>query len=466
MVTGQIFRGSFGDVRLDTRGNSLIKDLWVRGSQCIRQVAGSYAEQKAYYRFFENERTSEEAITQSMAMRCGSAVKSRMVLVFQDTTEINLYKHRHRLKQDDSIGLTNASAGGLGFLLHPSLVVDALNCFPYGYCHVHLYNRGMEREADKHRYKQLGIEEKESYKWVASSLQAKEVLEQAALKVIIQDREGDIYEQFATIPDKKTDLLIRAKSNRNLGKGEKLFSKVAACKVAGTYSILVDGDRRKKRNKREVELEVRFTEVELKNASRTAKEIAPTVKLWCVEAKQAGGTKAKQAVCWRLLTTIPVTRFEHALMVIDWYSRRWMIEEVFRILKKEGYNVEGSELGSGTSVKKLCLLTLDAIIKLFQMSIAYAADEEEGIPETVCFTKEQAQCLHNQNSKLEGRTEKQRNPYRQGSLRYATWIIARLGGWKGYASERKPGITTLWIGIERFYNIFKGWKLARDVYTR
>jgi hypothetical protein len=41
-----------------------------------------------------------------------------------------------------------------------------------------------------------------------------------------------------------------------------------------------------------------------------------------------------------------------------------------------------------------------------------------------------------------------------------------LGGWKGYASERKPGITTLWIGIERFYNIFKGWKLARDVYTR
>lgn len=453
-------------MRLDARGNALVRDLWVRGSQSIRQVAGSYAEQKAYYRFFENERTSEEAITQSMALRCGSAVKNRMVLVFQDTTEINLYKHRHRIKLDDSIGLTNAAEGGLGFMLHPSLVVDALNCFPYGYCHVHLYNRGMEREADKHRYKQVGIEEKESYKWIASSLQAKEVLEQAAFKVIIQDREGDIYEQFATIPDEKTDLLIRAKSNRNLGEGEKLFSKVAACKVAGTYSITVDGDRRKKRTKRKAELEVRFTEVELKNASRTAKEIAPTVKLWCVEAKEAGGTKQGQAVCWRLLTTIPVTTFEQALMVIEWYSQRWMIEEVFRILKKEGYNVEGSELGSGASVKKLCLLTLDAIIKLFQMSICYAADEEEGIPESVCFTKEQTQCLHHQNSKLEGKTEKQKNPYRQGSLRYATWIIARLGGWKGYASERKPGITTLWIGIERFYNIFKGWKLARDVYTR
>src|SRR5215207_3519476 len=140
-----MFDESFGDVRLDVRGNDLIKDLWTRGSQSIRQVAGSNAEQKAYYRFFENERTSEEVIIESMAVRCASAIKNRMVLVFQDTTEINLYNHRNRIKLDDSIGLTNASEGGLGFMLHPSLVVDALNCFPYGYCGVHLYNRGMQR---------------------------------------------------------------------------------------------------------------------------------------------------------------------------------------------------------------------------------------------------------------------------------------------------------------------------------
>ena len=40
IVSGQTFKGSFGDVRLDTRGNALIRDLWVRGSQSIRQVAG------------------------------------------------------------------------------------------------------------------------------------------------------------------------------------------------------------------------------------------------------------------------------------------------------------------------------------------------------------------------------------------------------------------------------------------
>ena len=154
------------------------------------------------------------------------------------------------------------------------------------------------------------------------------------------------------------------------------------------------------------------------------------------------------------------------MTVIEWYSWRWMIEEVFRIMKKEGFDVEASELGCGTSIKKLCLLVLDAIVKLFQMNIAYMTDEEDQIPDTLCFEEEQIECLQMQNTKLEGKTEKQKNPYRKGSLRYATWIIARLGGWKGYASERKPGITTLWIGIEKFYNIFKGWKLARDVYTR
>lgn len=465
MILGHTFKNSFGDVRLDARGNELIKSLWIKGSQSIRQVANDNAEQKGYYRFFENERTTEEAIIRGMSKRCASATKAKAVLIFQDTTEINLYNHKNRIKLDDSIGLTNAAENGLGFMLHPSLVVDAKNCFPYGYCAVHIYNRDFKRAADKHHYKKLSIEEKESYKWIGSCKEAKSALEEAAMKVIIEDREGDIYEQFATIPDESTDLIIRAKSDRNLADGRKLFSKIAACEVAGTYNIIIEGDKRKNRQKRTAQLEVRFTEVEIKNSSRTANNIAPTVKLYCVEAKEEEPS-AKKCVCWRLLTTLPVTTLQDAMMVIEWYSWRWMIEEVFRIMKKEGFDVEASELGCGTSVKKLCLLVLDAIIKLFQMNIAYITDEEDQIPDTLCFEEEQIECLQLQNIQLEGKTEKQKNPYRKGSLRYATWVIARLGGWKGYASERKPGITTLWIGIEMFYNIFKGWKLARDVYTR
>lgn len=57
--------------------------------------------------------------------------------------------------------------------------------------------------ADKYErgYKKLPIEEKESYKWIESSLNTKKVFENAQAVIIVQDREGDIFKQFATIPD-------------------------------------------------------------------------------------------------------------------------------------------------------------------------------------------------------------------------------------------------------------------------
>jgi len=466
----QTFKESFGDKRLDERGNNFIGSLFRSGSHSIRQFSGSNADQKGNYRFLENKRTSEEAIIKSISNRCARAVKGKLVLSIQDTSEINLYKHKNRIKHDGSIGVTNAATNGLGFMIHPSLVVDASNCFPYGYGHVHLFNRKLEREPkqtrDQHGYKKLGIKEKESNKWLSSSQATKENLKEAAMVIIVQDREGDIYEQFATVPDERTHLLIRAKSNRTLPEGGKLFSKVNSGNVSGTYSLKIAGDKRKGQQKRTADMEVRFCEVEIKNSSRTAKDVVPKMKVYCVEAKEKNAPSKKQGVCWRLVTTIQITTLEEALQIIEWYSWRWMIEEVFRILKKEGFDVEASELGCGKSIKKLCLLTLDAIIKIFQMRIVLSMDEEGEMPAEVSFNKTEIECLQMQCKRLEGKTAKQKNPYPKSSLRYATWVIARLGGWKGYASERKPGITTLWIGLEKFYDRFNGFMIAKDVYTR
>ena len=230
------FRNSFGDKRLDERGNRFVRDLLVRGSHSIRQISQSSSAQKGHYRFLENERTPESVITASISKRCALAVKGKVVLSIQDSSQINLYNHKNRINKDDSIGTTNAPKNGLGFMIHPSLVVDAGNCFPYGYCAVHIWNRSLEREdqatKDRHRYKKLTIEDKESNKWQASSKATKVSLKEAAMVIIVQDREGDIYEQFATIPDAQTNLLIRAKSDRALPEGGKLFNKLSnACEI-------------------------------------------------------------------------------------------------------------------------------------------------------------------------------------------------------------------------------------------
>ena len=62
--------------------------------------------------------------------------------------------------------------------------------------------------------------------------------------------------------------------------------------------------------------------------------------------------------------------------------------------------------------------------------------------------------------KLEGKTEKQKNPHPVAQLSWASWIIARIGGWKGYKSESPPGPITMLRGLKRFQSLLEGYKLA------
>src|SRR4051812_21906995 len=49
------------------------------------------------------------------------------------------------------------------------------------------------------------------------------------------------------------------------------------------------------------------------------------------------------------------------------------------------------------------------------------------------------------------------------TLAWCAWIIARLGGWKGYRiSEGPPGPLTMRRGYEQFCSIHKGYTLAKS----
>jgi hypothetical protein len=109
-------------------------------------------------------------------------------------------------------------------------------------------------------------------------------------------------------------------------------------------------------------------------------------------------------------------------------------------------------------------MMLETIIKLFIMQIAYNSEEE--IDPRSCFAEQEIECLDFQITQLEGNTQKLKNPYKPSDLKRYIWAIARLGGWKGYAKQRKPGITTFWIGLQKFSAIMQGWMLFRDVSRR
>ena len=101
-----------------------------------------------------------------------------------------------------------------------------------------------------------------------------------------------------------------------------------------------------------------------------------------------------------------------------------------------------------------------AVLRILQMMLAYDDDREQAVDEV--FTPEEQQCLQVVNEQVQGKSEKLKNPSRPKTLKWATWIIARLGGWKGYASSRKPGPITLQKGLVKFYHMYQGWELFKN----
>lgn len=397
------------DKRLLKRGNKIYQDIFRHSVHSIRQFCSTSADARATYRFLQNDRVSENDIIANLKHNCISSCKGQYVVCIQDTTDINLSAHSRRIYRDGFIGTTNAkNTKDLGFLIHPSLVLDAQTGVPYGYSAVKIWNRPLEfKNKHEREYKKLPIEEKESYKWIEVSRETKESLQEAVQGIlIVQDREGDIYEQFAVIPNEKTDLLVRAASNRTLSNTTKLFSCLDNQPSQGEYEVLVGGSTRLKRKKRTAKLEVRFKQVEIKRTVGANKNTPRTIKLHLVEAKEVG-YNGKDKICWRLLTSLCVDCIQTAMSCIEWYSWRWTIEEVFKILKKEGFDIEASELEYASSIRKLSLMIMEVILKLFLMRLAYE-EPELTLEAEACFSKEEQECLSYQIQRLEGKTEKQK----------------------------------------------------------
>ena len=455
------FEGIFSDKRLNKRGNNIGSILINSRSSSIKGITNNEADQKGFYRFLDNKQVDESQLIQELTQRCGLNVKGRNILVIQDTSSIGLSKHSNHLKTNSGIGLVGNKVG-VGFLAHCSLVIDADDGTMLGFSDVHLWHREEDKSNNTTRaYKKQPIEDKESFRWIQSGNDSKKILESAKSVTIIEDREGDIYEQFCLIPDDKTHLLIRSRDNRRLADGTRLYDTLALEPLAGTYTFRVDADKRKKKEGRIATIEVRYKKVLIKKPlGKISKNLPDQLELYAVEAKEINGPK-KDAVKWRLLTTHIVTTFDDAIAVINDYRQRWYIEQVFRLLKKQGFKIEDSELTSGWAIRKLTILLLNNVLRVMQLLLAYGNEESQPIKEV--FSSEEITCLKVLANKMEQKKTQNKNNYPKDKLSWASWVIARLGGWKGYTKQRPPGPITMKRGLDKFDLIYQGWILAKQI---
>src|SRR6202171_3081294 len=104
------------------------------------------------------------------------------------------------------------------------LAGDAETRHSLGLLDVQVWRRFKSKSKD---YRKQPIEEKESYRWIKGPQRAKAVLTKAAMVTVIDDREGDIYEKWARLPDRRTHLLTPACRDRTVVGGGTLFAIMA-----------------------------------------------------------------------------------------------------------------------------------------------------------------------------------------------------------------------------------------------
>lgn len=426
----------------------------------IRQISRNRAEQVAYYRFLENEQVTLSELVRSLSDHCQQQVSGRHILSISDTSEINLQSHHGRLKPE-GLGVVGNNKD-VGFFIHPTLALDAETGFPLGLSNVQLWTRSPERADKQERDRsKLPIEQKESYKWLASAERSQRCYELGEAKMIthIGDREADLYEEWVTVPDRYNHVLVRVHQDRRLfGQTQSLYTYLSAQPCEGTYSVQVTAEPRTGRTAREALLGVRCALVHIQRPDKLKDEdYPPSLQLYAVEAKEVNPPDGQDPIHWRLMTTHPVVAIEQALQVIQWYCWRWWIEQLFATLKLAGLDIEATQLESIEAIQRLTLFALSVAVKTLQM---VEGRDNPDIPASVTFCEERQQCLTQIAPTLQGRTQKQQNPYPLASLPWATWFIARLGGWSGYRSQRPPGMPTLVNGLRRFEAIFIGWKTA------
>jgi Transposase DDE domain len=494
------------DKRLVKRGNALLDKITTYQTVTIRQMSSGHTEEMGYYRYLSNDAVTEGDLCRTACVQTSGHLANRHVLVLGDTTDIDYSRQRGRIKANSGLGHIG-NGNGLGYNAHVNLVIDADSETIYGLGDIKLWHRPAKHtayrqlvNAEKRRNKLKGqsatialtdaetkeladladfsvsingktythsyhvpLAGKESYRWLAGCLNTRNQVKDMGTATFIHDREGDMYDTFVAIPNENNHLLIRSRTNRCiLANGLPVKLHDYRHDIAELGHQIIEVRDRKTGKARKAILSLKCAQIQITRGSVNAAyqtEYPETMSAYVVYAEEIAKTVpvGSDPILWCLLTTHPVETLAQAEQITYWYALRWHIEQLFRLIKTNGFNLESSEIETGDALRKLGLLTMHAAIHVLQLKQAREGDET--LPIDAVFSGTEVECLSAILPTLEGKTLKQANPFSKLTLPWASWIIARLGGWKGYHNNRPPGIITLRNGLDRFKTIYQGYML-------
>lgn len=307
-VARELSDSDLPDARLARRLQQIVANLAAAPGQPLPAACQDWAATKAAYRFFDNDRVTEQGVLAGhfAATRERFAVTAGPVLVLQYTTEF-VYKR----DKPEKIGFTKAINSGrdregrlrehtlCGVLMHSSLAVTT-DGVPLGLAAVKFWTRdkfkGIAALKRKINPTRVPIETKESYRWLENLRQSTALFGDPSRCVHVGDRESDIYELFCLAHDLGTFFLVRVQTDRlakppeHVAEGEfggRVYQHLAALPWAGRHTIQIGGETARPEA---VSLTVKFASIDTLPPVGKQKAYQPQ-RLVFIHALEEGGRK-------------------------------------------------------------------------------------------------------------------------------------------------------------------------------
>jgi hypothetical protein len=470
------------DERLNARLAIVLSDLGEHPQASIPAACGGHSETMAAYRFFDNPRVTPEKILDPHRQRTRRRMgEHSVVLLVQDTTELDLTRPHQQVEGAGPL----KSPVQRGALVHP-LEAFTRDGTPLGAVWCRMWTRDDEpaappRKEKARRRRTTPIEAKESFRWLEGLRAAREVAQEVPQTtcVCIADSEADIYELF-TEPRGSTPVhwLIRAAQNRRIlprnpeeSAGEEtssdslegeacahqiraavrsspvLFHKDLSVRGREQKLACKTGARDQPRDSRKAQVEVRATSVQLDPPDRTHTKLA-SVTVHVVSVCEVDPPVSDVPIEWLLVTTLPIDGPEQVRQIVQYYSVRFMIEVLFRVLK------------SGCRVEERLFEHIDRLLPCVAVYLIVAwrtlmvCRMGQSCPDLDC----EAVFEPAEWKSVWMVATREPPPGVPPKLGVMIRLVAQLGGYLNRPGRKDPpGPQTVWLGLQRTRDLAWAW---------
>lgn len=444
----ELARAELGDDRRALRLMQIVERLVEHAEQSIPQGFGSWSETKAAYRFFENPQIDwPDILAPHRASTVGRAAGVPIVLVPQDTTEINLSP----FPETAGLGYL-ASPKCRGVLLHTCLATTPEGIV-LGVIDQQMWVRPLEQLGKRHTRRKRSTDQKESQRWLDGLRTTQTALADHPQVVAIADSEADIYDLFAEPRPANVQLLVRVSREQRCVEHEAkhLAEAVRAAAVGGVLSVEVP--RHGQRQARQARLSVRWTTLSIHPPNSRPRGL-PSLPLQFVLIVEEDPPRGEKALRWLLATTLPVGDLNQATTCVSYYVRRWLIER-FHYTLKSGCLVEQRRFEIFDNIcRAVACFSIAAWRLLWLMTEARQHPDQ---PCTIVLSQPEWEALEAIAQQRYRRPRRGTPP----TLGEAIQLIGKLGGHLGRKRDGPPGVKTLWRGLTYLSALTTGWLLPR-----